>query len=110
VFDIDHDGLLSREELRQMITTMLVVQTGNIPTITTTTSPVVPVPVEDPGSSSNASFEDVYARLNLKNDEGDDGVGVTLEEYLVWAVDESLPSELLDLLIQVTFKTNICIY
>ena len=48
------------------------------------------------GVSADALADNILARLDVDKDGS-----ITQEEYLVWAVDQSLPSDFLTLLIQV---------
>ncbi|KAI0214878.1 Ubiquitin carboxyl-terminal hydrolase 32 [Lamellibrachia satsuma] len=88
VFDMDHDGRLSQEELERMLEAMLLVRQENTP----------------PHKLANMEHEcatDLAKEILNSYDSDKDGF-ITQEEYLVWTVSRSLPEDFLHLLFQVS--------
>lgn len=89
VFDTDHDGKLGKDELKAMLEALMVIRKEN--------------------SSPEELEDDVFHQLDpevvameilLSHDSDQDGC-ITMEEYLVWTVNNTLSEDLLNLLSQV---------
>ncbi|XP_062341331.1 ubiquitin carboxyl-terminal hydrolase 32-like isoform X2 [Osmerus eperlanus] len=85
VFDVDHDGVLSREEVCDMIGALLEVWRDN------RTDPL-------PEAQSNVS--DIVEDILTEHDTTKQG-HLTLEDYQIWSVKSALANEFLNLLFQV---------
>ncbi|XP_039299269.1 ubiquitin carboxyl-terminal hydrolase 32 isoform X1 [Nilaparvata lugens] len=78
VFDVDRDGHLSEDEMKHMIDVMLFVR-----------------------YKSKAKKEFVPTLMKELNNYAGSDKGLTVEEYLMWTVDNQLPMDFLNLLFQV---------
>ncbi|XP_041949811.1 ubiquitin carboxyl-terminal hydrolase 32-like isoform X1 [Alosa sapidissima] len=85
VFDVDRDGVLSREEIREMVAALLEVwkdnRTDSIPEL-------------------NISVTDIVEDILKTHDTTKQG-HLTLEDYQIWSVQSALADEFLNLLFQV---------
>ncbi|XP_056905992.1 ubiquitin carboxyl-terminal hydrolase 32 isoform X2 [Takifugu flavidus] len=85
VFDVDHDGVLSRDELHEMVVALLEVwkdnRTDTLPELTSSVSDIV----ED--------ILKMHDTTKLRH--------LTLEDYQIWSVSSALANEFLNLLFQV---------
>ncbi|XP_035389949.1 ubiquitin carboxyl-terminal hydrolase 32 isoform X1 [Electrophorus electricus] len=86
VFDVDRDGVLSRDEVHKMVVALLEVWTDNRTVI---------LPQELPSSVSDI-VEDI-----LKTHDTTQQGHLTLEDYQIWSVKSALATEFLNLLFQV---------
>ncbi|CAH1801921.1 unnamed protein product [Owenia fusiformis] len=89
VFDMDHDGLLNKSELVNMIKALVKIRKENLNANQLARDKLHKL---DP--------DKVVEEILEKYDSDEDGC-ITQEEYLVWTVDHPLPSEFLTLLFQV---------
>ncbi|XP_057207098.1 ubiquitin carboxyl-terminal hydrolase 32 isoform X2 [Triplophysa rosa] len=85
VFDIDRDGVLSRDEIHEMVVALLEVWKDN----RTDTLPEI-----------NSSVSDIVEDILKMHDTTKQG-HLTLEDYQIWSVKSSLANEFLNLLFQV---------
>ncbi|XP_041750795.2 ubiquitin carboxyl-terminal hydrolase 32-like isoform X1 [Coregonus clupeaformis] len=85
VFDVDHDGLLSREEITEMVGALLEVWKDNRTD-----------PLPETHSNVHAIVEDI-----LKEHDTTKKGHLTLEDYQIWSVMSALANEFLNLLFQV---------
>uniref|UniRef100_A0A1B6CHY2 ubiquitinyl hydrolase 1 n=1 Tax=Clastoptera arizonana TaxID=38151 RepID=A0A1B6CHY2_9HEMI len=89
VFDLDRDGLLSFEEMKEMVAVLLFVHEEN--NISTNFSS------SDPVKNYNLDEELIMRELTSRASPS----GLTIEEYLIWTVENPLSLNFLSLLFQV---------
>lgn len=88
VFDSDHDGYLSPSEMQHMVQVMLFIKDGNN--------------VQNDGSLIDSTINVESAIIKeLSCHATSSDKGLTVEEYLMWTVDNPLPMHFLNLLFQV---------
>ncbi|KAL0994176.1 hypothetical protein UPYG_G00118780 [Umbra pygmaea] len=85
VFDIDHDGLLSREEITEMVGALLEVWKDNR---------------TDPLMEQHSDVHSIVEDILKEHDNTKEG-HLTLEDYQIWSVKSALANEFLNLLFQV---------
>ncbi|KAM9852934.1 ubiquitin carboxyl-terminal hydrolase 32 [Aulostomus maculatus] len=85
VFDVDRDGVLSRDELHEMVLALLEVWKDNR---------------TDPLSELHSSVSDIVEGILKMHDTTKLGY-LTLEDYQIWSVKSALANEFLNLLFQV---------
>lgn len=90
IFDQDRDGILSEEEVRQMVKALLLVKHESR----------YLTEVEPMHILSDEEVSEVCQEILTSHDAKMPG-SLTLDEYLVWTVGQSLPLELLNLLFQI---------
>ncbi|XP_006811225.1 ubiquitin carboxyl-terminal hydrolase 32-like [Saccoglossus kowalevskii] len=91
IFDKDHDGLLSRKELEDMVAVLVQVRSENRPP-----KHVEADTLQDAEDNISSVVDDILASHDSDNDSA-----ITLEEYQIWSVKSALPTEFLSLLFQI---------
>ncbi|XP_070572719.1 ubiquitin carboxyl-terminal hydrolase 32-like isoform X2 [Ptychodera flava] len=92
IFDKDHDGVLSRKELEDMVSVLLEVKRENRPKTTKQETDTL----QDAYENITSLVDDILATHDGSNDNG-----ITLEEYQIWSVNSKLPVEFLSVLFQI---------